>query len=276
MPSPLSSIASETPLALIGGGRMGSALLTGWLAGGLDPDAVVVVEPFADTQAALREAHPGLQVVDSADDISAAPSVIILAVKPQVMAEAITPHAHYSALFISIAAGKTLSFFESHLGTDKAIVRVMPNTPAAVGAGISAAIGNEQVTADHQALATALLEAAGQVVWVPDEGDMDAVTAVSGSGPAYVFLLTECLTQAGVEAGLDAELAAQLARQTVIGAGALMAEDPTDAGQLRENVTSPGGTTQAALDIFMTKDRLADMVAEAVEAAKQRSIDLSD
>ena len=276
MTAKLSSIQSENPLVLIGGGRMGAAMLAGWLAGGLDVSAVTVVEPFEATREALSTSHPGLQVVSSIDDVAATPSIVILAVKPQIMDDVMAPlRAWDGALFVSIAAGKTLGYFEGHLGADRSIIRVMPNTPAAVGAGISVAVGNAQVTADHKSLATALLQAVGMVDWVEDEGLIDAVTAVSGSGPAYVFHLVEAMTQAGIAAGLEAPLASRLARQTVIGSGVLMAEDDADAATLRQNVTSPGGTTQAALDVLMGDNRLVDLLTEAIAAAKKRSTELS-
>jgi len=276
MKTEFSSIRRESPLVLVGGGRMGAAMLSGWLAGGLDPSAVMVVEPFAQAQESLREAYPGLTVVDGMGDVSTAPSVVILAVKPQIMAEVMPPLVAWpDALFVSIAAGKTLAFFQEHLGADRSIVRVMPNTPAAVGAGISVAVGNDHIKPTDRALVSALLQAVGMVDWVEDEALIDAVTAVSGSGPAYVFLLTECMAQAGIEAGLSPELAGRLARQTVIGSGTLMQHDDADAGTLRKNVTSPGGTTQAALSIFMDDDRLAIVVAEAIAAAKKRSAELS-
>jgi pyrroline-5-carboxylate reductase len=276
MTADFSSIRSENPLVLIGGGRMGAAMLSGWLAGGLDLSAVCVVEPFTKTQEDLRAAHPGLHVVASTDVLAVAPSIVILAVKPQVMDDVMAPLQDWGkALFISIAAGKTLGYFEGHLGTDRAIIRVMPNTPAAVGAGISVAVGNGPVSANQKSLATALLQAVGMVDWVEDESLIDAVTAVSGSGPAYVFHLVEAMTQAGVDAGLEPELASKLARQTVIGSGVLMANDTADAATLRQNVTSPGGTTQAALDVLMGDGRLVDLMRETIAAAKKRSIELS-
>jgi pyrroline-5-carboxylate reductase len=276
MTAEFSSIRSDAPLLLIGGGRMGAAMLSGWLASGLDVAAVAVVEPFEGTRQALVANHPGLTVVSSIDAIPASPSVVILAVKPQVMDDVMAPlQPLQGTLFISIAAGKTLGYFESHLGADRSIIRVMPNTPAAVGAGISVAVGNAQVSSENRALATALLGAVGMVEWVDDETLIDAVTAVSGSGPAYVFHLVEAMAQAGVDAGLGADLAMKLARQTVIGSGVLMTADDSDAGTLRQNVTSPGGTTQAALDVLMGDGRLQALMTEAIAAAKKRSTELS-
>ncbi len=276
MTAEFSSIRSDAPLLLIGGGRMGAAMLSGWLASGLDAAAVSVVEPYEGTRQALVATHPGLTVVSSIDAISASPSVVILAVKPQVMDDVMAPlQLLQGALIISIAAGKTLGYFETHLGADRSIIRVMPNTPAAVGAGISVAVGNAQVSSQNRALATALLAAVGMVEWVDDETLIDAVTAVSGSGPAYVFHLVEAMAQAGVDAGLDADLAMKLARQTIIGSGVLMTADVSDARTLRQNVTSPGGTTQAALDVLMGDGRLQALMTEAIAAAKKRSTELS-
>ena len=276
MNTKLTDIKAENPLVLIGGGRMGSAMLSGWLAGGLSVSAVTVVEPFESTQNALREDHPGLRVVAGIADVLGAPGVVVLAVKPQMMDDVLAVLGAWSdALYVSIAAGKTLSYFEAGLGGTSAIVRVMPNTPAAVGAGISVAVGNGHVSADQQALVTVLLQSVGLVDWVEDEGLIDAVTAVSGSGPAYVFLLTEAMTEAGIVAGLAPELSARLARQTVIGSGTLMHEDDASAATLRKNVTSPGGTTKAALDVLMDDDRLVKLMTEAIMAAKERSTELS-
>lgn len=276
MNTDLTDIEAESPLVLIGGGRMGSAMLSGWLAGGLSVSAVTVVEPFEGTQNALQEDHPGLRVVPGVEDVTGAPSVVVLAVKPQMMDDVMAVLGTWSdALYVSVAAGKTLSYFEAALGATSAIVRVMPNTPAAVGAGISVAVGNNNVSAGHQALVTILLQSVGMVDWVDDEGLIDAVTAVSGSGPAYVFLLTDAMTAAGIKAGLLPELAARLARQTVIGSGTLMQKDEASATTLRENVTSPGGTTKAALDVLMDDDRLVKLMTEAIMAAKERSAELS-
>ena len=276
MTTSLSDIDARNPLVLIGGGRMGAAMLSGWLAGGLSSDAVTVVEPFEGTRQDLIDAHDGLQVVADISDVAATPSVVVLAVKPQIMDDVMAPVSAWAdALFVSVAAGKTLGYFEGHLGADCAIIRVMPNTPAAVGAGISVAVGNSRVTDDQRSLTTELLQAVGMVDWVGDEGLMDAVTAVSGSGPAYVFLLVECMTEAGIKAGLSPDLAARLARQTVIGSGVLMQADDADAATLRQNVTSPGGTTQAALDVLMAQGGMAELLVQAIRAAADRSVELS-
>jgi pyrroline-5-carboxylate reductase len=178
-------------------------------------------------------------------------------------------------VFLSIAAGKPIAFFESALGAESAIVRSMPNTPAAVGAGITAACANRHVSAVQRALCQRLLEAVGDVVWVDDEAQMDAVTAVSGSGPAYVFLLIECLTEAGVAEGLPPDVAEKLARTTVIGSGALAKGAPEAATQLRKNVTSPGGTTEAALKVLMSEDGMGKLMRRAIRAATARSKELA-
>lgn len=276
MTSDFSNITSDQPLVLVGGGRMGSALLSGWLAAGVEPAAVSVIEPFAETRQQLAEACPGVSLVEDAGAVQGQPSVVVLAVKPQVMGDVVSGLPNWQgALFISIAAGKTISFFEDHLGADASIIRVMPNTPAAVGAGMSVAVGNGNVSKDAQELATALLQATGMVDWVDDEALIDAVTAVSGSGPAYVFHLVEAMAAAGVRAGLTPELAEKLARQTVIGSGVLMREDTSDAATLRQNVTSPGGTTQAALDVLMDNGVMVDLMVRAIAAARKRSEELS-
>jgi pyrroline-5-carboxylate reductase len=176
---------------------------------------------------------------------------------------------------LSIAAGKTIEYFQRHLGADTAIVRSIPNTPAAIGRGITVASANPNVTAQQKELCDALLQAAGMVAWSDDEAVIDPVTAVSGSGPAYVFLLAECLEEAGVAAGLDKDLARMLARETVSGAGELLRQSELPASELRKNVTSPGGTTAAALEILMGEGGFEDLLTRAVKAAAERSRELS-
>lgn len=203
------------------------------------------------------------------------PHAIVFAVKPQVLGEVIGDYKSFDSLFISIAAGKTISFLEQHLGDRAKIVRAMPNTPAAVGKGITVAVANKNAGAPEQALATTLLSAIGDVLWTKDEAQMDAVTALSGSGPAYVFLLIETLAQSGVKLGLSPEMAMKLARQTVIGSAALAEAVPAiPASDLRHNVTSPGGTTQAALDV-LTKE-IQPLFDRALEAAAKRAKELSN
>jgi pyrroline-5-carboxylate reductase len=270
-------ISAAAPLVLVGGGRMGSALLAGWLARGLPAGAVVVAEPDADAQRRLTEAHPGIATVVELTVLDRVPSVVVLAVKPQVMAAVLPAAAAFSgALFVSIAAGRTLDSLAAALGPAAAIVRAMPNTPAAIGRGITVCIANAHVDAARRDLCDALLCAVGEVAWIDSERLMDAVTAVSGSGPAYVFYLIECLAAAGQAAGLPGDLAELLARQTVAGAGALVAASPSEsAAALRRNVTSPNGTTEAALNVLMGENGLAPLLRHAVEAAARRSRELS-
>ncbi len=267
------------PRILVGCGKMGGALLSGWIERGADPHSLIVIEPAAEAAEAVRAAH-GVRVEADPGALAADidPEVVIFAVKPQGL-DGIAPlykvYAAGTTVFLSIAAGKTIGFFEGALGADAAIVRTMPNTPAAVGRGITAAFANPHVGAGQRALCQELLEAVGEVVWVGDEGMLDAVTAVSGSGPAYVFLLIECLAEAGVEAGLPADIAQRLARATVIGSGELARVSPEPADQLRRNVTSPGGTTEAALGVLMADDGLAQVMRRAVAAATRRSRELA-
>ena len=271
-------MSKDTRLLLVGGGKMGSAMLAGWLARGMAPDQIVVVEPGA-AAAALR-ARYGVAIEAGADavDPSFCPDTVVLAVKPQVMGEAAPPYRRYAGpdtLFLSIAAGKTIASFRPLLGEAAVIVRAMPNTPAAVGRGMSVCCAGRGVTAAQRALATALLEAVGEVDWVEEEGLIDAVTAVSGGGPAYVFLLAECLAAAGVAAGLPAALAERIARATVAGSGELLRQSAEPPAVLRQNVTSPGGTTLEALKILMASDGLQPLLDRAIAAATRRSRELA-
>jgi pyrroline-5-carboxylate reductase len=264
-------------LLLVGCGKMGSALLQGWLAEGLLAADVLVVEPAADPARTARA--PGVGMLASAEAVSAdfRPAAVVFAVKPQSMAEVVPHYVRFQlsgALFLSIAAGTTIAFFEQHLGADAAVVRVMPNTPAAIRRGMSVLCANGNVSEAQRELAGRLMAAAGATAWIDDEGLMDAVTAVSGSGPAYVFLLIETLAAAGAAAGLPAALAAQLALETVAGAGALAQSADEDPAQLRVNVTSPGGTTAAALEVLMAEDGLAQLMQRAVAAATRRGREL--
>jgi pyrroline-5-carboxylate reductase len=262
-------------LVLAGAGKMGSAMLDGWVARGLDPAAVVVLEPQPSLQVA-RYGSLGLRL--NPRDAAIRADAIIIAVKPQVapdvlpgLSQLISP----STVVVSIMAGRSLTFLQSALPPATAIVRTMPNTPAAIGRGITVAVPAKNVSAAQRATADALLRAIGSVEWVEDERLMDAVTAVSGSGPAYVFLLAEELARAGVEAGLPAELATKLARETVAGSGELLHRSDQPAATLRQNVTSPGGTTQAALEVLMAKDGLQPLMIRAIAAATTRSIELA-
>ncbi len=266
-----------TRVILVGCGKMGQALLSGWLDQGLDPAGLAVIEPDAERRGAL--AGSGVALAASVDELDRdfRPDVVLLAVKPQMLAETIAPYGRYAdAVFLSIAAGKPLSFFTERLGRTAAVVRAMPNTPAAIRRGITVCVANSHVDAAHRTACRVLLEAVGEVAWIEDEGLMDAVTAVSGSGPAYVFLMAECLAAAGARAGLPADLAARLAGATIAGAGALLAQAGRPPDQLRRDVTSPGGTTQAALDVLMKDgDGLAELMEKAVAAAARRGRELA-
>jgi pyrroline-5-carboxylate reductase len=269
----------QGPLLLVGGGKMGSALLRGWLAAGLSPRDAMVIEPQPEAQAAITEfgSTPLADPAALAADFT--PRIVLLAVKPQQMEAALPAYRRFArpgTFFLSIAAGKTIGYFERHLGAGTAVVRAMPNTPAAVGRGISVACANAAVSAPQRAMATALLAAAGEVAWVEDEALIDPVTALSGGGPAYVFLLMECLAKAGIAAGLPEELAMRLARVTVSGAGELARLSDEPASVLRQNVTSPGGTTLEALKILMAPDGLEPMFVKAIAAAAKRSRELAD
>ena len=266
-------------LILVGCGKMGGALLRGWLDGGVAAEDVVVVEPSRASLGDLAEVA-GLTIVDSASEIPSGlkPRIVVMAVKPQAMDEAAPPYRDIAApgtVVLSIAAGRTIDYFEDIFGRGAGVVRAMPNTPAAVGRGITAAISNANVTADDRALCDRLLSATGEVVWLTEEGQMDAVTALSGGGPAYVFLLAECLAEAGAAAGLPVDLAAQLARATVAGSGELLHRSEEPADQLRKNVTSPKGTTEAALKVLMATPGLKELMVEAIAAAAARSRELA-
>jgi len=262
-------------ILLAGAGKMGGAMLDAWVALGLSPANVVVLEPQPSPDiAALTERGVRLNPPrDSVGDVAAA----VLAVKPQIAPEVLTALAPFVAdatVVLSIMAGRTLRFLADNLpGT--ALVRAMPNTPAAIGRAITVAIANPRVSPEQRALVDALLSAVGAVEWITDEALMDAVTALSGSGPAYVFLLAESMARAGAAAGLPPTLAATLARATVAGAGELLNRSLLDPATLRQNVTSPGGTTAAALEVLMAQDGLERLMTAAVAAATKRSRDLA-
>jgi len=268
----------DKPLVLVGGGKMGGAMLEGWLAQGLAPDSVYVVEP--SEAAAEAFAAKGVNTAIGGDGLPADldPGVVIFAVKPQVMDTVAPPYARFAApdtVFLSIAAGKTIGYFEGHLGAGAVIVRAMPNTPAAVGRGITVACGNAGVSETQRDQCLNLLRAVGAAEWVDDEGLIDAVTALSGGGPAYVFLLAEVMTKAGAAAGLPADLSERLARATVAGAGELLRQSTEPASTLRENVTSPGGTTAEALKVLMADDAWQPLMDRAIAAATARSKELA-
>ena len=272
------SLSFEGPVLLAGAGKMGVALLSGWLARGLDPKSIVIQEPSLQGDAADLVREKGLRAVPRLEHLDIAPSVMVVAVKPQAMAAVFPGLAKLAGpktVVLSIAAGRSIASFEKFLDTGAAVVRAMPNTPAAIGRGITAAVANSHVSGPQKSVCDQLLSAVGEVVWVADEALLDAVTAVSGSGPAYVFYLTECLAEAGRSAGLDADLAMRLARATVSGSGELMHRSELDAGTLRQNVTSPGGTTAAALAVLMRDvGGLKALMREAITAAHKRGRDL--
>jgi pyrroline-5-carboxylate reductase len=263
-------------IVLVGAGKMGGAMLDAWLALGLPPASVVVIEPQPAPELTALSSR-GLKLNPLLKDVREV-SAIVIAVKPQVapvvvptLAPLLTPN----TVMLSIMAGRTLGFLEGALAQQTALVRAMPNTPAAIGRGITVAAPNAKVSQRQRALVHTLLAATGLVEWVTDEGLMDAVTAVSGSGPAYVFLLVEALTHAGMSAGLPPELAAKLARATVSGSGELLDRSPLDPATLRQNVTSPGGTTAAALDVLMAAEGMTALMSRAVLAATRRSRELA-
>lgn len=260
-------------ILLVGCGKMGSALLNGWLGRGTPAEHVSVIEPM---QPQLPD---GVSLYAEAAALASdyRPSVVVFAVKPQSMDEVAPAYGEYAGpetVFLSIAAGKPIGYFEAALAGG-AVVRAMPNTPAAVGRGITVLCANERVSSEQKAVCTGLMESVGEVAWIDDEALMDAVTGLSGSGPAYVFLLVEAMAAAGEAAGLSKDLAMQLARATVAGSGELLAQSADPAGTLRENVTSPGGTTAAALEILMRPDGLTKLMTEAIVRATERSRELA-
>ena len=272
MSSALEGIKGSVVLA--GAGKMGGAMLSGWLARGLDPRRVAVIEPdpYADI-VALTAIEVRLN--PSAGDVGTV-ATLVVALKPQIFREAGAPLKSFTealTLVVSIMAGTTIASVAEICGGS--VVRAMPNTPAAIGRGITVAVAAANVSAAQREVAEALLRATGSVEWVKDESLMDAVTAVSGSGPAYVFLLAEELARAGVEAGLPVELATRLARETVAGSGELLHRSELASATLRQNVTSPGGTTAAALEVLMGPDGMQSLLARAVAAATKRSRELA-
>jgi pyrroline-5-carboxylate reductase len=254
---------------------MGGAMLDGWLAQGLNPNRLVVIEPQPG-KSLKALARRGVKLNPKAK--AAAAAAIVIAVKPQTAPDAVPPliaHVGKSTLVLSIMAGRTLGFLQQSLPPGTAIVRAMPNTPASIGRGISVAVANSEVSARQRKLASDLLAAIGKVEWVGDEALIDAVTALSGSGPAYVFLLAEAMTKAGIAAGLPLGLAMRLARETVAGSGELLHRSTLDAATLRQNVTSPGGTTAAALEVLMGPGGFDELLTKAIASATRRSRDLA-
>jgi pyrroline-5-carboxylate reductase len=262
------------PIVLAGAGKMGGAMLSGWLAQGLDPRQVAVIEPQPSGEISALAAK-GVRLNPPAGDLGAV-ATLVIALKPQTFPEAgpaLKPFAASSTLVVSIMAGTTIASISDACGGS--VVRAMPNTPAAIGRGITVAVAAKDVSAAQRSVTDALLRATGSVEWVDDESLMDAVTAVSGSGPAYIFLLAEELARAGIEAGLPQELATKLARETVAGSGELLHRSELAAATLRQNVTSPGGTTAAALAVLMGPDGMQSLLTRAVAAATRRSKELA-
>ena len=261
-------------LVLLGAGKMGSAMLEGWLARGLKPKQITVLEPHPGKMVTALTRR-GIKLNPKGKAFTA--TAIVIAVKPQSAPEAVPPLASYvdkSTLVLSIMAGRTIDFLERSL-PGAAIVRAMPNTPAAIGRGISVAIGNTKISPSQRKLASELLAAIGKVEWAREELLMDAVTALSGSGPAYVFLLAEAMANAGIAAGLPPALATPFAQETVAGSGELLHRSALGAATLRQNVTSPGGTTAAALEVLMGPGGFDELLTRAIAAATRRSRELA-
>jgi len=271
-------IPGAQPLLLVGAGRMGGAMLDRWLAHRIDASEVTILDPYLQGDRWSDLARKGTATATSVAGASdRAYKIMVIAVKPQSITEALAEVAALAApdtTVISIAAGVRIATLEAAFPKGQAIVRAMPNTPAQVGQSMTVAVPNAHVSDVERGAVDALLAAIGDVAWVDDEGLLDAVTAVSGSGPAYVFLLAECLAAAAREAGLPDELAMRLARQTVAGSGALLGESKLSPDVLRRNVTSPGGTTEAALKVLMGEPGMQALLTSAVAAAKKRSTEL--
>ena len=272
-----SSLTLNGTLVLVGAGKMGGAMLEGWLKAGADPKKIVALDPGPPAEVkTLLEKHgirhnPDVAAITDAE-------VVLTAVKPQVADDVLAPLktlARSKPLILSIMAGKTIAKLAGYFGEDASIIRTMPNTPAAVGRGITGMVGNAHVSPAQMALAQQLLSTIGEVVVVDTEEQIDWVTGVSGSGPAYVFFMTECLAAAGEKLGLSPKVAEQLARATVAGSGELMRQSGIDAGTLRQNVTSPKGTTYEALQVLMADDGLKPLMEKAVAAAARRSKELA-
>jgi pyrroline-5-carboxylate reductase len=268
---------TDSPIALVGAGKMGSSILESWLALGLRREWIIVVEPKPSDELVATTNRERISLIS---DIRQLPqvSVLFLAIKPQEADQVLHYFRHFignNTLVISIMAGKSISFIAQKIERRAAIVRAMPNLAATIGRSITAAIANDLAEEYHYKIAFALLRATGTVQWIDEEPWMDAITAVSGSGPAYVFLLAEELARAGVEAGLPAELAIKLARETITGSGELLHRSDLSSDTLRQNVTSPGGTTAAALEVLMADDGMQQLMTRAVAAATRRSRELA-
>ncbi|MCO6178889.1 pyrroline-5-carboxylate reductase [Ciceribacter sp. RN22] len=270
-------MAATGNIVLVGAGNMGGAMLAGWLKSGIPGSSITVLDP-GPSEAMLARIREAGATYTSEVPQGLSVGILFLAVKPQVMGAVLPPLKSLvgpETVVVSVAAGKTLSFMESHLGAAP-MVRAMPNTPAMVGRGITGAFANAGVSEAQRQVVDGLLKVSGPVEWVSSEADINAVTALSGSGPAYVFYLVECMAEAGRKAGLPADLAMRLARETVSGAGELLHQSPDDAQRLRQNVTSPGGTTAAALSVLMADDGMQPLFDRAVEAARKRAEELAE
>jgi pyrroline-5-carboxylate reductase len=267
------------PLLLVGCGKMGGALLAGWIANGLPPGDTYVVEPDAGLRALARERHGIAAFAEpKALPTDLRPRAIVFAVKPQAMAAVLPAYellARSGAVVLSIAAGTMIARFEAAFGASTPIVRAMPNTPAAIGQGVTALIANPHASAAQRELCGALMAAVGQVLWIDDEEQMHAITALSGSGPAYVFYLIEVMAKAAIRSGLPEALAWPMARATVAGSGALAAASAQTVEALRQQVTSPGGTTQAALQVLMAENGIQPLFDRAIAAGTARSRELA-
>jgi pyrroline-5-carboxylate reductase len=267
------------PLLLVGCGKMGGALLAGWIAKGLAPADTYVVEPEAGLRTQARDRHGVAAFAEPRElPTDLRPRAIVFAVKPQAMAAVLPAYeqlAEAGAVVLSIAAGTVIARFEAAFGATTPIVRAMPNTPAAIGQGVTALVANPRASAAQRKLCAQLMAAVGQVLWIDDEEHMHAITAMSGSGPAYVFYLIEVLAKAGVRSGLPEALAWPMASATVAGSAALAASSDETVEALRQQVTSPGGTTEAALQVLMAEDGMQPLLERAVAAATQRSRELA-
>jgi pyrroline-5-carboxylate reductase len=262
---------------LVGCGKMGQAMLAGWLENGVLANNIVIIEP--GPAASSLQTETGCQVHSSLDEVDSGfnPDVVVLAIKPQMMDAVAPQYLSYmkgGAVLLSIAAGTTMTYFADIYGTDAAIVRAMPNTPAAIGRGMLVGYANTNVSEKQRDICHFLLQAVGKVAWIDDEKYMDAVTGVSGSGPAYVFYMIECMTVAGIDAGLPEDLALQLAETTVAGAAELARQSKESAAVLRQNVTSPNGTTAAGLEVLMAENGLKPLMSKTIAAATNRSREL--
>lgn len=270
------SIALPGPIVLMGAGNMGGAMALGWVKSGIAGASIIAADPNPPEPMRTRLSEAGIGFAAAAPDNVVA-SVLFIAVKPQVMADVLPAYKSLvgpETIVVSIAAGKTLAFLEEHLG-EAAMVRAMPNTPAMIGRGVTGAFANARITSAQRKLVDSLLNVSGPVEWVETEALIDAVTAVSGSGPAYVFYLVECMAEAGHKLGLPADLAMRLARATVSGAGELLHQSPDAPSVLRKNVTSPGGTTAAALAVLMAEEGMQPLFDAALKAARDRAEELA-